>query len=408
MHIVILEKHESWTTDLTIQSLKRYAIDAQISVITQDYGSELNKIRSCLSDQEILVVCQSGDTFHSHFFKLIAMNSHHMNSYRGIIIIHEGKKIPVVFFRVSHGVTFSEWNKLPFQHYVREDQLRYYRDNKWIYWNIEECGYIPSTRSLPWEKREEVEKLILPILQPNHHKVLTNINPIVTIGIATYQMGHMLMWALQSIKNQTNPNWHLLVYDDGSTDSTTNVLQNEVHDPRITVLRGKENKGKAHAFNQILSHTRTPWLMELDSDDWLAPHAIQSIYKATDQIKEKKAHFLYGNYYLWEQGKRELRYRGIQISPKLEQIEHIIQSGIVVCPRIYSTDSLFKMNAWDVEGRLYEDLELLYRLKMNQVSAVSLSSPIYHRRLHSSSVTHQAKKSAYSKWLMDLKSKSSI
>ncbi|MDQ0417007.1 hypothetical protein J2Z48_001179 [Croceifilum oryzae] len=408
MHIVILEKHESWTTDLTIQSIKRYALDIQISVIKKDYGTELNKIRSCLSDQDMLVVCQSGDTFQSHFFKMIEMNRHHMDLYCGIVIVYEEKKVPVVFFRVSNDIPFSEWDKLPFQRYVREDQLQYSRDKQWMYCNAEEYGYIPSTRALTWEKREEVDKLILPIIQPNHHLDPINIvNPMVTIGIATYQMGHMLMWTLQSVKNQTNPNWHLLVYDDGSTDSTTNVLQNEVRDPRVTVLRGKENRGKAYALNQILKHTRTPWLMELDSDDWLAPHAIQSIYEATGRIKEDKAHFLYGNYYLWEQGKRELRYRGVQISPKLEQIEQIIQSGTVVCPRIYSTDALTKINAWNeeglLEGRLYEDVELLYRLKMNQMNTISLPTPIYHRRLHSASVTHQAKRNTYSKWLMDIK-----
>ncbi|SDY52237.1 glycosyltransferase family 2 protein [Thermoactinomyces sp. DSM 45892] len=372
----------------------------------------MNKIRSYLSNQEILVVCQSGDTFLPDFFLWIETKCHSKNSYRGIIVIHEERNIPVVFFCNSHDIPFSEWNRLPFQHYVREDQLRYSDDKHWIYWNAEECGYTPSTREFPWEKREVVERLILPIIQPNHHYKghPTNENPIVTIGIATYQMGHMLMWAVQSVKNQTNPHWHLLVYDDGSTDSTTNILQNEVHDPRITVLRGKENKGKAYALNQILNHTCTPWLMELDADDWLSPHAVQSIYEATDAIGEDHIQFIYGNYYLWEQGKRGPRYRGIQ-SPKWDQLERFIQSGTVICPRVYSTDALFQIGGWDegglYKGRLYEDLELLYRLKMKDVSVILLPSPIYHRRLHSLSITHQAKKNAYPKWLIDLKSKSS-
>lgn len=386
-----------------------YAPDWRIWVLKKNYGHELNKIISCFSDDEVLIICQSGDQFEAHFFteieRWVQTEKH---PYQGLVVKHEGRKTPFVFFR-GRFLKFPEIGNLPFQNYIREDQLRYTHGEDWMIVDKEEIGYLPTTRSFGWERKKEVEELILPIIQPSHQRIMINTLPIVTIGIATYQSSQTLKWTLQSIWNQTNPNWHLIVYNDGSTDNTSQILVAIQNDPRVTILESNQNKGKSYACNQILAHTCSPWLLELDSDDWLTPNAVDCIVEAVKQLevsslKKEKVRFLYGSYYLWEQGEMELRYRGIQASPNWDELDHIIQTGTPICPRIYSTEVLSRMGGWyekgPCQGRLYEDLELLYRMKTHyHVMATSISSPIYHRRIHPNSVTHQVSNGTYQKWL---------
>lgn len=61
--------------------------------------------------------------------------------------------------------------------------------------------------------------------------------PKVYIVLATFNGSRFLQQQIDSIKNQTFSQWHLLIRDDRSTDSTANILRAAAkEDPRIEVL----------------------------------------------------------------------------------------------------------------------------------------------------------------------------
>ena len=49
--------------------------------------------------------------------------------------------------------------------------------------------------------------------------------PIVSIIIPVYNRPVLVAEAIESVLAQTNPNWELIVVDDGSTDKTWEVLE---------------------------------------------------------------------------------------------------------------------------------------------------------------------------------------
>ncbi|MDP1615546.1 MAG: glycosyltransferase family 2 protein [Methylococcales bacterium] len=73
--------------------------------------------------------------------------------------------------------------------------------------------------------------------------------------------------AIQSVINQTYPNWELLIADDGSTDRTSEICkQYSICDKRIKFV-STTNKGVSSARNNGLDCAYGEYVTFLDSDD---------------------------------------------------------------------------------------------------------------------------------------------
>jgi glycosyltransferase involved in cell wall biosynthesis len=98
--------------------------------------------------------------------------------------------------------------------------------------------------------------------------------PTVSIVTATYNRADTLGRAIDSVLAQTCPDWELIVVDDGSTDTTTEVLAGYT-DERIRVFSHERNRGATAAKNTGLDHLRGEWFTILDSDDEMVPDALE-------------------------------------------------------------------------------------------------------------------------------------
>lgn len=89
----------------------------------------------------------------------------------------------------------------------------------------------------------------------------------ITVIIPTYNRAHLLPRAISSALKEVRRGDEIIVVDDGSTDSTEQVLKPMLD--RIIYIR-KQNGGAGAARNIGVRKTRTPLLAFLDSDDeWL-------------------------------------------------------------------------------------------------------------------------------------------
>jgi glycosyltransferase involved in cell wall biosynthesis len=89
---------------------------------------------------------------------------------------------------------------------------------------------------------------------------------LVTVVIATYNMGRYLPEAVQSILCQTYPHVHVQIVDDGSTDDTPAICATLAADPRVSVHQ-QANAGQAKAKNKGISLARGAFVAFLDADD---------------------------------------------------------------------------------------------------------------------------------------------
>jgi glycosyltransferase involved in cell wall biosynthesis len=88
-----------------------------------------------------------------------------------------------------------------------------------------------------------------------------------SVVMAVYNAEQYLVEAVESVLAQTFGDFELLALDDGSTDSSLQILKNyETKDPRIRVLT-RENKGIARTRAELTEHARGKYIAIMDSDD---------------------------------------------------------------------------------------------------------------------------------------------
>ncbi|MCB9813231.1 MAG: glycosyltransferase family 2 protein [Pseudomonadales bacterium] len=88
-----------------------------------------------------------------------------------------------------------------------------------------------------------------------------------SIIVPTYNRAYILRNLIRSVLNQTYNDWELLIVDDGSTDSTKEVVK-KISDKRIIFLE-QENQGPSAARNYALSKSTGKWIAYIDSDNEL-------------------------------------------------------------------------------------------------------------------------------------------
>lgn len=94
--------------------------------------------------------------------------------------------------------------------------------------------------------------------------------PLVSIGLPTYNRGGNLRRALESALTQDYRNIELVISDNASTDETQAIcLEASKRDGRIKYLRQPVNQGAIVNFREVLKQSSGEFFMWLADDDWL-------------------------------------------------------------------------------------------------------------------------------------------
>lgn len=94
-------------------------------------------------------------------------------------------------------------------------------------------------------------------------------NPLISVIVPCYNQAQYLDECLQSVLDQTYPNWECIIVNDGSPDNTEEIaLEWTKKDPRFVYIK-KENGGLSSARNAGLEIAKGEWIQFLDCDDTL-------------------------------------------------------------------------------------------------------------------------------------------
>src|SRR5215218_3603182 len=94
--------------------------------------------------------------------------------------------------------------------------------------------------------------------------------PRVSVCIPTYNYGHFLGAAIESVLRQEFDDFELVVVDNASEDDTPAVVA-RYHDPRLRHHRTDRNMGLFGTFARSLEIARGEFVKFLAADDWLHP-----------------------------------------------------------------------------------------------------------------------------------------
>lgn len=100
-------------------------------------------------------------------------------------------------------------------------------------------------------------------------------SPQVSIVMTAYNAERFLVEAMESILSQSFKDFEFLIMDDGSTDSTWEILQEYAKkDARIKLFQ-QENKGIAFSVNYLISQAEGELIARMDADDISCPDRLQ-------------------------------------------------------------------------------------------------------------------------------------
>lgn len=97
--------------------------------------------------------------------------------------------------------------------------------------------------------------------------------PLVSIMMPAFNAEKYICEAIESVLRQTYSNWELIVVDDGSLDTTAELVS-RFNDPRIQIIR-KSNGGESTARNAALEVMQGEIVAFLDADDLFRPSHLE-------------------------------------------------------------------------------------------------------------------------------------
>lgn len=117
---------------------------------------------------------------------------------------------------------------------------------------------------------------------------------LVSIIMPVYNAQRWLQQAIDSVVAQSCRNWELVAVDDGSTDTSPDLLADYARrEPRIRVLR-QNNTGVAAARNKAIEAARGDFVAFLDADDWWLPDKLE---RQLDCLRRSGASICYAPYF---------------------------------------------------------------------------------------------------------------
>jgi glycosyltransferase involved in cell wall biosynthesis len=117
--------------------------------------------------------------------------------------------------------------------------------------------------------------------------------PLVTVIINTYNDASLIRNAIKSALNQTWLNLEILVYNNQSTDSTSETV-NEFNDPRLQLIEASQHSNLSTARNLALKYANGEFVCFLDSDDTWERDKVRA---QIQRMRDSKALFCCTNFW---------------------------------------------------------------------------------------------------------------
>lgn len=99
----------------------------------------------------------------------------------------------------------------------------------------------------------------------------------ISIVVPVYNAQNLLAKAIDSVLQQSNANWELILVNDGSTDDSLNICTKyALQDKRIQVIN-QTNSGPSAARNKGISCAQGTYITFIDADDFVSPLYLEKL-----------------------------------------------------------------------------------------------------------------------------------
>jgi glycosyltransferase involved in cell wall biosynthesis/predicted O-methyltransferase YrrM len=225
-------------------------------------------------------------------------------------------------------------------------------------------------------------KKFIPEWESVYKKYIEKYNPLISIVIPCYNYGRYLNDAVQSIVEQDEKNFEIIIVNDGSTDNTeqiANEIIKKYPDYRIILINQKNSGQPAISRNTGIANANGEYILPLDADDKLSPNSLK-LYNEAIKSNPDEPVVIYG--WMKRFDKNNDTWKTPSFNPN-----HLLRRTSV------PSSSLFHRKVWELnEGyslnvKGYEDWDFWIGAAENKIKFVHIENvTILYREAESTSL----------------------
>lgn len=221
--------------------------------------------------------------------------------------------------------------------------------------------------------------------------------PEVTIVIPVYNRAHLIERTLESIYDQSYRPIRLIVVDNNSSDSTSDVVTNwaslhETSDFSVSLLH-EYRQGAAIARNTGLKACETEWIFFFDSDDRMLPGLVSSVMD--ESRKDPSLDIVFWNTaFVLPDGKVRPR----RFSTRKVMHRHLYNCLLSTQSFAVRTEFIRRCGGWNESLKVWDDWELGFRLLTNSPHIKEIDRILVHIYPQAESITGLDYHSKCGKW----------
>jgi hypothetical protein len=218
----------------------------------------------------------------------------------------------------------------------------------------------------------------------------TGFRPLVSLVVPSYNVEQYVAEAIDSALAQTYRPLEIVVVDDGSTDSTADVVHAYLGHPEVVYVH-QENRGLAGARNRGIAEARGDVIGLLDADDVWMP---QKVERAVAYLGEhpEVGWVTTDCYLLRDHTPTEERYYGDMVpvefpEPGPAQLDAIAQRNYMSVACHIRRELFDRFGVFDESLRRTEDYDLWLRFLLGGTSVGRIDEPLGWYRLHAGALS---------------------
>ncbi|MDR1418246.1 MAG: glycosyltransferase [Endomicrobium sp.] len=215
-------------------------------------------------------------------------------------------------------------------------------------------------------------------------------NPKVSIVVPVYNVEKYLRQCLDSIVGQTLKDIEIIIVNDGSTDSSLQIIKEyENKDIRIKII-DKKNEGYGKTVNKGLDIARGEYIGIIESDDWIEPNMFEKLYSTAKLHNVDIVRSSYYEYY--SEASKDKNKVALWAIPHKDDLNKIIlpldrydvffrgqQVWSYVYKRVFLNEN--KIRFLETPGASYQDISFNFKTLSLAKSAYILKDTFVHYRL---------------------------
>ncbi|MBR6568072.1 MAG: glycosyltransferase [Clostridia bacterium] len=218
-------------------------------------------------------------------------------------------------------------------------------------------------------------------------------DPLVSVIIPVHNGERYIEKSVRSVMAQTYGNWELLVIDDFSTDSTSDIVGALCEeDKRVSYIKNTENIGTAKTRNRGLELSKGDCVAFLDADDVWKPEKLETQLR---KMESEKADLVYSSYEIVNENGEAIK--APYLVSETVNFEGLLKENVIGCSTVILSSEIAEKYRF-VEDYYHEDYCLWLNILRDGYKVAGCRELLVEWRLITDSRSFDKRNSALYRW----------